>query len=496
MAKIYVFGIGGTGSRVLRALTMLLASGMDCGDADTVVPIIIDVDGAGGDVTRVRNLMECYGNIRRTLTFTENQKNKFFRTKIEDIGDERFLITLQNTGETFQEYIKWDKGGLTNENKALAKVLFSERDLRSNMEMGFKGYPHIGSVVMNQLEDSPVYQNFVNNFAAGDRIFIISSIFGGTGASGFPLLLKKMRKSENQLISRAEIGAITVLPYFKVAPQRNSAIDSTTFISKMKSALLYYNRTIYNNNDLDYSYYIADNEATTYSNYEGGVLQKNNAHFVELAAALAVLDFAKSNRNPRNQQNERQTCFKEFKDATDNNNNVDFLILQDDYFNLLKKSMTQFILLAKFMDEAYDYWHQPWIKCSKIKSDFFAEQNSFITNLREFLCQYRHWLAEQSTQNRNFAPFMVKYHLDKQNEIVLEKSSSKELFKVVNGIEPSTDWQSLDTDYNLFNNYLNHVSFFGKCEGSNSQQFMELFYLATERIIKRKIKVLDLNNND
>ena len=57
MSKLYVFGIGGTGSRVLRSLTMLLASGVEC-KADTIVPIIIcntdeykDVqESASGDV--------------------------------------------------------------------------------------------------------------------------------------------------------------------------------------------------------------------------------------------------------------------------------------------------------------------------------------------------------------------------------------------------------------------------------------------------------------
>ena len=39
MSKLYVFGIGGTGSRVIRSLTMLLAAGVECND--TIVPIII-----------------------------------------------------------------------------------------------------------------------------------------------------------------------------------------------------------------------------------------------------------------------------------------------------------------------------------------------------------------------------------------------------------------------------------------------------------------------
>ena len=50
MSKLYVFGIGGTGSRVLKALTMLLSSGVECA-ADTIVPIIIDPDDSAADKT-------------------------------------------------------------------------------------------------------------------------------------------------------------------------------------------------------------------------------------------------------------------------------------------------------------------------------------------------------------------------------------------------------------------------------------------------------------
>ena len=37
MSKLYIFGIGGTGCRVMKSLTMLLAAGVKC-DADTIVP--------------------------------------------------------------------------------------------------------------------------------------------------------------------------------------------------------------------------------------------------------------------------------------------------------------------------------------------------------------------------------------------------------------------------------------------------------------------------
>jgi len=53
-----------------------------------------------------------------------------------------------------------------------------------------------------------------------DAIFIINSIFGGTGAAGFPLLLKSLRHGaripQAAQIRDALIGGITYLPYFNL----------------------------------------------------------------------------------------------------------------------------------------------------------------------------------------------------------------------------------------------------------------------------------------
>lgn len=57
MSKLYLFGIGGTGSRVIRSLTMLLASGVDPG-VDRIIPVLIDPDLSNGDLTRTVNLLK------------------------------------------------------------------------------------------------------------------------------------------------------------------------------------------------------------------------------------------------------------------------------------------------------------------------------------------------------------------------------------------------------------------------------------------------------
>ena len=58
MAKLFVFGIGGTGSRVIRSLVMLMAAGVKIQNCDKIVPIIIDPDTQNGDMNRTVELLK------------------------------------------------------------------------------------------------------------------------------------------------------------------------------------------------------------------------------------------------------------------------------------------------------------------------------------------------------------------------------------------------------------------------------------------------------
>ena len=70
MSKLYIFGIGGTGSRVLRSFTMMLAAGVKIG-VNEIVPIIIDPDVSNADLTRTVQLMNTYRAIHSELHFDE-----------------------------------------------------------------------------------------------------------------------------------------------------------------------------------------------------------------------------------------------------------------------------------------------------------------------------------------------------------------------------------------------------------------------------------------
>jgi hypothetical protein len=407
---------------------------------------------------------------------------------------QKITMDLGNTQNIdFKTYIglaAMGTGGQPNANFALASMLFSENNLNSNMDVGFKGNPNIGSVVLNQFSASQEFINFAASFAQGDRIFIISSIFGGTGASGFPLLLKNLRTISNAvngngLIKVAPIGAVSILPYFNVAPPGNtpdgqqcSQIDSSTFISKTKAALSYYDKNMTEANVL---YYIGDGVTKQYNNSEGGVTQQNDAHFIELAAALAIIDFAQIPDNqlpvtidPNNNNGvvpATTVVYKEFG-ITNPTPTILFSDLDISTQRLIKKPMTQFTLFCKYMNEQIENAkdQQPWAIDNKFDDAFFSAPfyRSDLTGIKN---AYWAWLTEMSNNQRAFTPYNLSTNKDR-------------LFvDLIPGEKPKKKWWSPKNNYALFDDKLNKQK---TNDGQTPQQFFEIFYKATEEIVRKK----------
>lgn len=484
--KLYLFGIGGTGSRVIKSLIMLAASSVKI-NADTIVPIIVDPDFANADVTRTIEQIKTYIAIRNKLSYNDCTKNKFFNVAIENITKD-FRLTLQDTKDKkFSEFIKFDT--LSQENKALASMLFSKKNLEADMEIGFKGNPNIGSIVLNQFTDSQDFMDFTAAFKPGDRIFIISSIFGGTGASGFPLLLKNIRGLDNNMpnsdaIKKAPIGAITVLPYFNVKPSPESTIDSSTFIGKTKAALQYYEKNVNGDkSSVNVLYYIGDERTKQYENEEGGIGQKNNAHIIELASALAIIDFAcmadndpalVCNTDKNTKVYAKNPEFKEFG-IKDDVKDILFGNLTQITSDIICTPLTQFALLSKYMNEHIKKASsQPWLRDNKFDDAFM--KSYFVKNLQNIVASYIEWLLEMADNDRSFKPFNMAV---KEND----------LFSIINGIKPSSIkslWAFLKSGFDLFDADLNktHIS----KNFSQEQKFIELFYNVTQELVKKKFK--------
>lgn len=461
MSKLYIFGIGGTGSRVLKSLTMLLTAGVECG-ADTIVPIIIDPDDAAADLTRTVETIKRYNSVRSKLDCSNATNNKFFKTEIRETVT-GFRLPLQNTRDVkFKDYMSVST--MSKSNKAMINMLFSQRNLEADMKVGFKGNPNIGSVVLNQFADSNEFKAFANDFQQGDKIFIISSIFGGTGASGFPLLAKTLRSNKKlpnyALINKSQIGAISVLPYFGVKQDDSSSIDSGTFISKAKSALSYYQDNISNNNTVNALYYVADTIRNSYENCEGGAGQKNNAHFIELVSALSIIDFSLSDYSGDT------TTHLEYGLSRDSHQ-VIFEDLGSDTQGTLQLPLTQFVLFSKYMKERDDA-SQTWRKDRKFDSAFF--QSQFVKDILFVQNDFINWLTEMDSNQRRFSPF--------------ELSKTDKIFDIVKGGKPKR-LMKLSSNYGLFDVFLNGQKI--NNAASKEHQYVELFYNSTEELVKRKI---------
>lgn len=321
MAKTFIFAIGGTGARVLRSLTMLMAAGFKDLSGNpfngTICPIIIDYDEHNGDKDRAIECMKRYSAVHDLVTEGKNAgldakltegKVPFFSPNIEKIlPNWSWKFDFEHDQKLkFRDYISFDNiGNYSIETQNLIECLyytdntsvFTELDL--NMTQGFQGNPNIGSVVFDDLKKRPEFTKFSDSFKDGDRIVVIGSIFGGTGSSGIPKIVAAIRNHNNTNIKSAEISVVLVLPYFAVkTPQQGEiSIKSNIFNSKTKAALNYYESSG-TNGEINNIYYVGDKVPTMVEPHIGDKEQKNNAHIVEMISAMSVLHVMTNKPNP------------------------------------------------------------------------------------------------------------------------------------------------------------------------------------------------------
>lgn len=488
MSKIYVFGIGGTGARVIRSLTMLLALGVKLGEnIDTVIPVIIDQDRSNGDLTRTIALLKTYKSLHDQLKFGRNSKSEFFKTNIDDLNTSFRMQVADVADKDFQSYIKYLN--LDTRNKALVSLLFSKKNLEARMDVGFKGNPNMGSVVLNNFstEADNDLGSILESFQSGDKIFIISSIFGGTGAAGFPLLLKTLRQAQSSqlpsaaLVANAPIGAITVLPYFGVQHDEDSEINMDSFMSKAKAALSYYR----DNLNTDVLYYISDKLSKNYDNHEGDSAQRNNAHFVEMVAALSIIDFCKNNV-----QHDGSKSFKEFG-FNEDKPVVSIRTLADSTRALVGKPLISMFIFEKFYKEHLkNTWENAWAKDfsyadddNEGKMDSTVMSHNFFVKLTKFLKDFdNEWLREMANNSRAFKPFNLE-------------TSGENIFNSIDGYEPKKTgfWGKLTSKnldgYEAIDNAIADISNDLHKKLPMYDYFMDVHWQAINKVLKSKFGI-------
>lgn len=387
--RTFVFAIGGTGARILRSLLMMLPSDIDL-ENNELVPLCIDLDENNGDLARTLASLRRYRDIHEKV----KSYKIFFKNNLGTLGSlagtheradgisDNFKLNFGNINESYYDYL--NGASLEAIDKDFLELLYDDSsadnpstELHLSLDMGFKGNPNIGCVVFNDIINSPEYKYFENIFSQGDRIFIISSIFGGTGSSGFPQLIENLNNSTNAHIKNAAIGALVVKPYFKVKDDSNSTINSDLFNSKTKAALRYYRSNL---NNLSSMYYIGDKSSLPYDNIMGGAEQKNIAHVVEFLGAKSIIHFIQSSISVG------QRSFFEF--GIDSNPE-DLQIIRSSFYRGNERfwmPFTKFVLASKihkYLTNNYEYFETFFQKLGirKIDLHHFNNLNAYTNDL-------------------------------------------------------------------------------------------------------------------
>ena len=330
MAINILIGIGGTGAKIVESALYLLAAGV--GPKDMVHVCLIDQDNANGNVQRTEALLKLICHIQDELTNGQNKLD--FKNANEAERTALFSIPLRPLLDDGQR-AHWrpapedlpdlrailQRSAATPAQQGLIDLLFrpvgvdeheSEQDL--NLAEGYRGRAHVGSAALLSAlhHDSPEFlkvmtERMRNGSAEGDegvRIMLVGSLFGGTGAAGFPTIarsLHNMRSNANEKSAGKKIngknislGGVLMLPYFTFNDPEHQANVITTpqLLPQARVALDYYDRLLEEENVFDHLYISGWDQMIPLNYHEPGrMAQRNPAMLPELLAALAVQEF-------------------------------------------------------------------------------------------------------------------------------------------------------------------------------------------------------------
>ena len=293
----YAIGIGGTGSKCLESLIHLAAAGMMPDKQEDLYVLFVDPDTANGSLERAVKTLECYKIFSNNAQLAQPC---LLQTKIDSVAIPIFSPFDKGDDDKPRLGNFFDYAGLKLENDGAAdlfEVLYSEKERTTRLHEGFRGHPSIGAAVMAQtvLGGDEPWKTFRAKVAKDPnaKIFLAGSIFGGTGASGFPTIAKLIKNELKAKPINVQIGGALVLPYFTFIADKDAQLKAKAehFLMNTQAALKYYHLW---NKDLVYNaiYLIGDDSQVEVENYSlGGKTQQNAQHFIELYAALAAIHF-------------------------------------------------------------------------------------------------------------------------------------------------------------------------------------------------------------
>jgi hypothetical protein len=236
---------------------------------------------------------------------------------------------------TFEALYNYGQTKRTDPQKSsIADLLFTNNAKEFDLKHGYRAQTHLGSMLMYhsilaEAENSSIanqkgedgrtgnIKGFIDELAnacqsGNPRVFILGSIFGGTGASSIPIIPKALIDGAKKMgvaidISTAYFGATLLTSYFSFpSPNANELASQKVIATSDKFAL---------NSQAAMMFYEADETVKkTYQRFylmgtkgmekvrsggtviegktiTGGKDQENDSHYIELLSAFASWDF-------------------------------------------------------------------------------------------------------------------------------------------------------------------------------------------------------------
>lgn len=320
-----IIGIGGTGMRCVEAFVYMCAVGMFPGKEFQI--FLLETDSGNGNFQRTLEVIKNYRLVKGGDGKTH--PDGFFSAVI--LEPQQVNLTYNQNGIGFNNYKEiLDAPNLTDdikrENQTLADLLLDAGVQNYDLLHGYRAKPHLGSFLMynyfvtKAAENDKKVTELLNSFSLGDKVFLMGSVFGGTGASSIPVLPRALedayalldKGNVNKLSTMVDFGAVLLTNYFEfdVTPGNKNEVvaKANSFLINSQLALKYYDDDTYVNKAFKKFYHLGwpfknninykGDNGLGKSN-TGGSSQTNPSHIIELMTVSAANHFFFGKSDPQ-----------------------------------------------------------------------------------------------------------------------------------------------------------------------------------------------------
>ncbi len=319
--KCFCYCIGGTGARIAEVAAHLCT--MNMLNDKNITFIVVDKDEECGGTKRAKKVIS-YTEVISEIKGSDSNSGRLCRSRLSSKEDGNptkapwnFTKAIENIqgNNNGNASLKNALGGNNSDNEILFDAFYSKSEQDNPTSEGFYGHPSIGALMfkymMKNTNDDiaePVLNYLTGHTGDVVKVFIIGSVFGGTGASVFSNLAAHIRDKSsgmNNINNRLLISGVLLLPYFSfgASTNENPRINDMEFFAKSRTALEQYSMDNFMRNldadgnykgNFDTIYICGQNPLHKVGKYsEGGSTQENHFDLVDLIAAYAMVDFFK-----------------------------------------------------------------------------------------------------------------------------------------------------------------------------------------------------------